>query len=218
LEDDGPFTPNLDNYFPPEREGPGGTPTWPLHNERNRSSSALASPSLLLLGASLGLNAALLIALLSVLILGHANLFATAGPPAGFSGAAATASAAGSILSTATAGSTASPDTGWLQVAPDSIQLSCADGQQDQVVSLRNSGAETIQWHATLSTQGDTAAVEVGPNQGTLDPGASMSIQIHLRTHSTGSQGGQQGTIQFSPDTPDAGAGPTLSYTTVGCG
>jgi hypothetical protein len=217
VQEDGPFTPNLDNYFPPDREEPGGTPTWPLHTERSRYSST-ANPSLLLLGASLGLNAALLIALLSVLILGHTNLFASAGSPPGSSGPLSTASAANSILSTPTAGSTTTPATGWLQVSPTSIQLGCDNGQQDQVVVLHNTGTDQVQWQAVFSTAGNTSGVQVGPNQGSLDPGTSMSIQIHNGTHSNGSQRGQQGTIQFSPTTPDAGPGPILSYTTVGCG
>jgi hypothetical protein len=216
--EDGPLTPNLDNYFPPEREEPGGTPTWPLHSERKRSSSSAANPNLLLLGASLGLNAALLIALLSVIILGHTNLFAAAGSPAGSSGSLTTGSTTNSILSTATAGSTTTPAAGWLQISPTSVQLGCDNGQQDQVVVLRNTGTEQVQWHAIFSTSSNSSGVEVGPNQGTLAPGTSMSIQIHNRTHSDGSQGDQQGTIQFSPTTPAAGAGPILSYTTVGCG
>jgi hypothetical protein len=218
MKEDGPFTPNLDSYFPPERDEPGGTPTWPLHNERNRSWSPGASPNLLLLGASLGLNAALLIALLSVLILGHTNLFAAIGSPAGFSGSPATGSAANSILSSPTAGSTTTPATGWLQLSSTSVQLGCDNGQQDQVVMLQNSGTEQVQWQAIFSTPGNAAGVEVGPNQGTLDPGSSMPIQIHNRTNPNDSQGGQQGTIQFSPTTPAAGPGPILSYTTTACG
>jgi hypothetical protein len=218
VQEDGPFTPNLDNYFSPEREESGGTPTWPLHSERNRSWSSGTSPNLLLLGASLGLNAALLIALLSVLILGHTNLFAAIGSPAGFSGSSATASAANSTLSSPTAGATTTSTVGWLQVSPTSVQLGCDNGQQDQVVVLQNSGADQVQWQATFSTPGNAGGVEVGPNQGTLRPGSSMPVQIHMRTKSNDSQGGQQGTIQFSPTTPDAGPGPILSYTTAGCG
>jgi hypothetical protein len=212
VEENGPFTSIPDNYFPPEREEPGGTPTWPLHKERNRSWSSGSNPSLLLLGASLGLNAALLIALLSVLVLGHTNLFAATGP----SGPQSTGSTTNSLLSSPTIGLTPTSATGWLQISPTSVQLGC--GQQDQTVTLLNTGTDQVQWQATVSTPGDTGAVEVGPNQGSLDPGGSMSIQIHLRTHFNGSQGTQQGTIQFSPNTSGAGSGPTVSYTAVGCG
>jgi hypothetical protein len=215
VEEDGPNTPNLDNYFPPEREEPGGTPTWPLHTERSRAWSSAANTNLLLLGASLGLNAALLIALLSVLILGHTNLFASGGSPAGSSGSLTTGSTANSVLSTPTAGSTTTPTTGWLQISPGSVQLSCF---QDQTVVLQNTGPEQVQWQAIFTTAGSASGVTVGPNQGTLDSGDSTQIQIHYQTHHNNSQGGQQGTIQFSPATPDAGAGAVLSYTTVGCG
>jgi hypothetical protein len=215
VQEDRPFTPNLDNYFPPDREESGGTPTWPLDTARNRSSSSAANPNLLLLGASLGLNAALLIALLSVLILGHTNLFASAGPPAG---TLSTGSTTNSILSSPTIGSTTTPAAGWLQISPTSVQLGCDNGQENQVVVLRNTGTDQVQWQVIFSTAGNTSGVEVGPNQGSLAPGTSTPIQIHNRTHSNGSQGGQQGTIQFSPTISDAGPGPILSYTTVGCG
>jgi hypothetical protein len=215
VQEDGPNTPNLDSYFPPDREESGGTPTWPLYTERNRYSSPTANPNLLLLGASLGLNAALLVALLSVLILGHTNLFASAGSPPGSSGPLSTASAASSILSTATAGSTTTPAVGWLQISPTSVELSCF---QDQTVELQNTGPEQVQWQAIFTTAGSASGVTVGPNQGTLDSGDSTQIQIHYQTHHNNSQGGQQGTIQFSPATLDAGAGPILTYTTVGCG
>jgi hypothetical protein len=213
MQEDGPITPNPDSYVPPERENPGGTPTWPLHSERNYSSTP-TNANLLLLGASLGLNAALLIALLSILILGHVNLFA-AGSPGRSSGSLNTGSTANSILGTPTAGTTTTPDTGWLQISPDSIQLSC---DQNQTVVLQNSGPEQVQWQAIFATAGDGSGVQVGPNQGTVGPGQTMPIQIHYQTRHDNSQGGQQGTIQFSPSTPDAGAGPILTYTTVSCG
>lgn len=214
MQEDGPVTPNPDSYFPPEREEPGGTPTWPVDTGRSRSSST-SNATVMLLGASLGLNAALFIALVSVLILGHTTLFGAAGSPAGSSGSLNTGSTAHSILSTPTAGATTTPDTGWLQISPASIQLSC---NQNEIVTLQNSGPQQVQWQAIVSTPGDTSGVQVGPNQGTLDPGHTMQIQIQYQPHHNNSQGAQQGTVQFSPMTPDAGAGPILSYTTVGCG
>jgi hypothetical protein len=106
-----------------------------------------------------------------------------------------------------------------LQVNPISLQLGCNGNQQTQFVLLANTGPEPVQWQVTFSLPANQAGINVGPNQGMLNPGSNMPIQIQNQTHAGGPQGvpSQQGAIEFTPSTPDAGSSATVMYTTVGC-
>jgi hypothetical protein len=224
VREDGPTLPRLSSFasgVSGEGEEAGGTPTWPI--DRGHSHPAptnLLMP--LMLGASLILNVVLLIGLVSILVLGHSVGLSQGNSPAGSSSPVPTVS----ILSTASprVGSptiTSSPATaaGWLQVTPTSMQLGCNSNQQTQFVVLKNSGTLPVQWQVSFSLPPNQVGINVSPNQGTLDSGSSMPIQLQNQTHATGPQGvpGQQGTIEFNPATPNAGSSPSLVYSTVGC-
>jgi hypothetical protein len=95
------------------------------------------------------------------------------------------------------------------------VQLGCGDGQQAQFVVLANGGPSRVSWQAGFSVPADQAGVQVSPDHGDLDAGTSTVVQVQNQTQSGG---GQQGSILFTPDTPEAGPAPSLSYTTMGCG
>lgn len=217
MQRDGPTWTNLPRFdheadTPPE---PLGTPTWPEppaggRRSFGRDGSPFGSVNTLILGASLFANVVLLIALISVLLLSHSGALASGG-------SAPQGSVAGAALSTptATAIATTTPlNGGELQISPSSVQLSCDGGQRSQVVVLANNGPETVQWQASFSGSGFQAPITINPNRGELQAGASVSIQIQINRRASGSQ---QGTITFVSGTSDAGAGPSLSYTTNGC-
>jgi hypothetical protein len=209
--------PTLPNLRPPELGALSGTtsretPAWPLPAERHRPPSGYVQMPTLLLGATLGANAVLLIGLLSLLLLGHAGFWPGGSSPSG-------TSAPGSALGALTPTSSTAPGSGWLQVTPASVHLGCANGQQTQWVVLVNSGLESVQWQANLSAPADQAGIVVSPNRGTLNSGTSVPLQLRNRTRATGPQGvpSQQGVIDFVVDASDSGLLPRLSYTTMGC-
>lgn len=224
MRDDGPPTlPNLPTRAldaSDESQDPGGTPTWPIVRGHNHPSSAnYLMP--LMLGASLVLNVLLFLGLLSVLVLGRSGFFSQGGSPAGsgFTASPSLSSPAATTPPTVTAVTSPTPVAGWLQVTPTSVQLGCNGNQQTQFVVLDNTGPAPVQWQVAFSLPVNQVGVNVGPNQGTLNPGSSVPVQIQNQTHAHGPQGvpGQQGTIEFDSDTPDAGPSPSLTYTTVGC-
>ena len=207
-------------------EEPRGTPTWPI--DRGHSYPSPTNYLMpLMLGASLVLNAVLLIGLLSVLVFGRSGLFSQGAVPSGSPSPISSGSTAGARLSSPTTASNPTPTTvsslapsaGWLQVTPTSVHVGCNGNQQTQFVVLANTGAAPVQWQVTFSLPANQAGINVGPNQGILNPGSSMPIQIQNQTQANGPQGvpSQQGTIAFTPATPDAGSSPTVMYTTVGC-
>lgn len=213
MHDDKPTVPDLRRYEPgasADRDAVAGTPAWPLGRERlsNRGVRTVA------LGVSLGANVVLLVGLLSVLVLGRGG-GATGQPvPAGPGAGAST------TLGTPTASASSQPLAGWLRVTPSSVQLGCENGQQTQFVVLQNGGPSRVQWQAVLSAPSDQAGVVVDPHEGRLAAGASVSIRIENRTRDGDSPGGassQQGVIRFESNAPDAGAGPSLSYTATIC-
>jgi hypothetical protein len=210
VRENGPTLPNLPSY--PDRV-PGSTPRWPAENRHNRSTSHVNPATL---AASLGVNVALLIGLVIVLVLGHFGLLS----PGGSSSGPSTSAPAAALSPTAVSSPT--PTTGSLQVSPSSVTLGCDNGQQTQVVVLVNTGTAPVQWQVTFSLPANSAGVEVDPNQGTMRPGTSIAIQIRNRTRDSGSQGvaTQQGAIQFNPvnsATPGAGPSPSVTYTAMGC-
>lgn len=215
---------------PPESEEPDAplgrsssdTPTWPLVAERDRLPSGYVQTPTLLLGASLGANAILLVGLLSFLLLGHSGFFSpgnasTSSPPTVSTPSVTLRSPIPTSSPAPTA--TPTPDTGWLQLMPSSVHLGCNNGQQMQFVVLINNGPAPVQWQVNISVPANQAALNISPNQGTLNAGTSMPLQIQNQTHANGPQGvaNQQGVIDFVVDTPAAGAPPHLSYTALGC-
>src|SRR5258708_8796832 len=128
------------------------------------------------------------------LLLGHAGVFPLSPSPA----------------HTVTGGSvpsptpSATPVTGWLQVTPTSVQVSCGQDQQTQVVVLANRGPQPVQWQASLSVPTDQAGIEVSPHEGTLASGASTAIQLQLHHHHDQGAGQQQGVAPFVPETLEA--------------
>lgn len=169
----------------------------------------------MVLGASLGANVALLLALLGLLLLGRPGVSLPGGstasspPPssatrAGLSGPTPTPSPSASPL----------PLAGGLQVAPSRMQLGCGDGQQTQFAVLTNTGPDDVQWQAAFFSPAAPAGVVVSPDHGDLKAGTSTVLQIQNRAH----DGGQQGVIRFAAGPLGAGAPASLSYTTQGCG
>jgi hypothetical protein len=230
MHSDPPTIPNLPRYDPGgydpggsagSRE-PGQLPTWPVAGEGIQHALGPRRPPkgdvrTLVLGASLGANVVLLAGLLGLLLLSQAGLFWLGGASAG---SAPGMSTPGGALSRPTATPSATPlSGGWLRVAPSSVQLGCAGSQRNQFVVLANTGPERVHWQVALSVPADQAGVAVAPNQGDLDAGASMPLQIQNMTHAGGPQGvaGQQGVMRFDPTTPAAGPPPSLSFTAVGC-
>jgi hypothetical protein len=168
------------------------------------------------LATSLGVNVVLLVVLLGVLVLDRGG-FSQSNVPAGSSSSLSRVTNSGSKAGIDTP--TAAPVNGWLQVTPTNLQLSCNNGQQTQFVVLKNTGTEQIQWQAIFSEPAAQVGVNVTPNQGTLNPGASVPLQIQNQTYSHGPQGvaGQQGTIELNSETVGAGPSPDITYATVGC-
>lgn len=225
MHSDQPTIPNLRRYEPGETlapAAPGELPPWPVAGERTQRGLRADRPvrrdaPTLLLGMSLGANAALLAVLLGLLLLSHAGYFSPGGSPVASARGASSPSVA---LSSPTATSSATALAGgWLRVEPGSVRLGCADGQRTQFVVLENTGPETVRWRADLAVSADQANVAVSPDHGKLEAGASMPLQIQNAAHADEQQGGsgQQGVIRFDPTTPDAGPAPSLSFTTVGC-
>jgi hypothetical protein len=194
---------------------PGTSSTWPTGRRLKRPSTAQKKAPLLL-GASLAVNVLLLVVLLSVLVLDRGS-FSQSNVPAGSSSSSSRVTNGSSKAAIGTP--TAAPANGWLQVTPTNLQLTCNNGQQTQFVVLKNSGTEPVQWQVIFSEPANQVGVNVTPNQGTLNAGASMPLQIQNQTYAHGPQGvvGQQGTIELNPETVGAGPSPDITYTTVGC-
>jgi hypothetical protein len=173
----------------------------------------------LVLGASLGINVALLISLWSVLILDHGGLAQRNSPVGSPSLAATTVSAAGLRFGTPTSVISPTPASGWLLIAPTSVQLGCKNGQQAQFIVLENTGTAPVQWQAIYSVPLNQVGVAVTPTSGTLNPGTGEPVEIQNQTLASGPQGvtGQKGIIEFNPEMLGAGPSATLTYTTMGC-
>jgi hypothetical protein len=155
---------------------------------------------------------AVLVVLLGVLVLSHAGMLA----PGGSTGS----SAPDVALSSPTAMASSTSSAGWLRVTPSSVQLGCAAGQRAQFVVVENTGPQKVHWQAVLPGSADQqAGIAINPNQGDLEAGASLPVQLQNTAHASGAQGvsSQQGAIRFTSTTANAGTPPSLSYTSVGC-
>jgi hypothetical protein len=152
----------------------------------------------------------LLIALLIVVLLARSGLLSSTGPALN----GVTSKSRGTPTLAASSPAPTSTTAGGLVVSPSQVQLGCHHGQQTQVVVLANTGATDISWQAEFSGAADQAGVSLSPNHGDLHAGTSVAIQVQNQSQS----GGQQGVIRFVPASATAGAPPSLSYTTMGCG
>jgi hypothetical protein len=201
----------IDQPTPPDvpqlpRAAPGAPPLWPVPSAENQRSRAAAPGAMACLGAA-ALGGCVVLLFGVGLLLGHAGVFPLIRPPS----------------HTVTGGSVPSPTPSatpvarWLQVTPNSVQVSCGQDQQTQVVVLANRGPQPVQWQASLSVPTDQAGIEVSPHEGALASGASTAIQLQLHHHHDQGAGQQQGVVRFVPETLEAGPSPSLSYTIVGC-
>lgn len=204
MQGDEPTIPSLHSYG---SEDTGAAPSWPLVEQRLPPSPPSAKLDLrtALLGVSVGANVVLLLGLLGVLALAHAGFFTPGGAsPAPFT----------SIQESSTTGNVDQTEsTTWLQVAPTTVQMGCGDGQQTQSVVLTNRGTQPVDWQANIAGPQGRAAVELSPDHGQLQAGASSTVQVQIHRHSTG----QQGVIHFTVSPAAAGSPPTLSYATQSC-
>jgi hypothetical protein len=215
MENDAPTLPHHLDSAPDVTTDPGAfaeAPTWPPAGER--SPRPLVPDRSPLLWLSLGATGAVLIGLVGLLLLNQLGMFALRGAP----GSAGSPSALGSPtttptpLPTATASSLAVSSA--LQVTPSSVRLGCDGDQRIQVVVLANTGSQPVQWQAVVDVSADQARIAIAPQQGDLDAGATMSVQLQNTTQSSSSQGGghSEGIIRFVPTTATAGSPPRLSY------
>lgn len=213
MQNDEPTLPPHLGSPPDAATDPGAfaeAPTWPPAGER--SPRPLAPDHSPLLWLSLGATAAVLIGLVGLLVLNLLGVFALRGAP----GASGPTSALGSPTATPSPTATASSLalSGWLQVTPSSVRLRCDGDQRTQVVGLANTGPQTVQWQAVVDVSADQAGIAIAPNQGALDAGATVSVQLENRTQSSSSEGGghSDGVIRFVPSTATAGSPSSLSY------
>src|SRR5262249_61061530 len=111
------------------------------------------------------------------------------------------------------------PFVGWLHVPPSSVRLGCDADYRTQVVTVENTGPEDIHWQADVIGSGDQAGVALTPEEGELEAGASVSIELRTTFSSSGSQSDstKRGSIPFAPDSTDAGPTASLSFTTQRC-
>jgi hypothetical protein len=206
MHNDEPTPPEVPELPP---AAPGAAPIWPVLSAGDQRSRPQVPVAIGCLGAAVLGGCVVLLFSVGVL-LGHAGFFPLSRSPA--------RSAPGVSLPSPTL--TPSPFTRWLQVDPTSVQLGCGEGggegQQTQVVVLANRGPQPVQWQVSLSMPTDQTGVEVSPSEGELASGASTTIQLQLHRQDQGA-GQQQGVIRFVPETPEAGAPPSLTYTAVGC-
>jgi len=217
MHDNEPTIPNLRANLPDELDA---SPNWPLAApQRPPLPSSQRDARTALLGVSVGANAILLLGLVGVLLLARAGYFAppNATPAVSSSTQASNTSTAGQTPSQTP--STSTPDSssasGWLQVTPTTVSLGCQDGQQTQFILLTNQGPEQVEWQADLGVPHDQAEVDLSPDHGQLRAEASIAVRLQNRNQDSGSS--QQGVVRFEVSPADAGASPTLSYTTQGC-
>jgi len=185
-------------------------PTWPPAGERPLP--PLRPDRSPLLWLSLGAIGVAIIGLLGVLLLNQLGAFASRGATGspGDTGALSGPSALPSTTATTSPG----PLVGRLQVTPSSVRLGCDGNERTQEVVLVNAGPADVEWQAVVDTTADRAEIAITPNQGNLDAGESVSVQLENTTHSSSSQGSshREGVIHFVPASADAGAPASLSY------
>lgn len=218
MQNDEPTLPHHIGYSPDAPTDPGAfaeAPTWPPAVEH--APRPLAHDRSPLFWLSLGATGAVLIGLVGLLLLNQLGVFALRGAP----GSSVPNGALGSptIAPSPTATASSHAFSTWLQVTPSSVRLRCDGDQQTQFVVLANNGPQTVQWQAVVDVSADQAGITIAPNQGDLDAGATVSVQLENTTQSSHSQDGShsEGVIRFVPTTATAGSPPSLSYRLDNC-
>jgi hypothetical protein len=92
--------------------------------------------------------------------------------------------------------------------------LGCDGDERTQEVVLVNAGPADVEWQAVVDTAADQAGIAIKPNQGDLDAGESVSVQLVNTTQSSDSGGSshREGVIRFVPASAETGASVSLSY------
>jgi hypothetical protein len=207
VQDDEPTQPPHIGYGPDDATDPNAfseTPTWPPVGERSLPPRRPDRSPLLWL--SLGAIGVVIIGLLGGLLLTQLGVFA----PRGATGSPGPTTA----LSSPTGATSPGPLAAGLQVAPSSVRLGCDGDERMQEVVLVNGGPADMEWQAVVDTAADRAGIAITPNQGDLDAGESVSVQLENTTQSSDSKGSshREGVIRFVPASADAGASASLSY------
>jgi hypothetical protein len=213
MQNDDPTLPPRIRYEPAEAPDPDAfseAPTWPPAGERPLPPRRPDRSPLLWL--SLGAIGVAIIGLLGVLLLNQLGAFASRGAT-GSPGATGALSGPTALPST-TATTSPGPLAGGLQVTPGSVRLGCDGDERTQEVVLVNAGPAVVEWQAVVDTAADRAGIAITPNQGDLDAGDNLSVQLENTTQSSDSEGSshREGVIRFVPASADAGAVASLSY------
>jgi len=117
-------------------------------------------------------------------------------------------------LPTNTPQPTATPfPTDWLNVSPNSISLDCHGDGRSTTVVLTNNGQHSVQWRSTVSKSFGLSEVGLSPSNGKLSSGRSVTIAVtnNARVFE------QNGQVQFTAQSADAGQPATLTFTTGSC-
>jgi hypothetical protein len=212
VQDDEPTLPPRIRYEPvaaPDPDAFSEAPTWPPVGERPLPPRRPdRSPLLWLSLGAIGVGAigVVVISLLGGLLLNQLGVF-TARGATGSPGPT-------TALSSPTGATSPGPLVGGLQVTPSSVRLGCDGDERTQEVVLVNAGPADVAWQAVVATAADRAGIVITPNQGDLDAGDSVSVQLENTTQSSNSEGSshREGVIRFGPASADAGASASLSY------
>ena len=213
MQDDDPTLPPRIRYEPldaPDPDAFSEAPTWPPAGERPLPPHRPDRSPLLWL--SVGAIGVVVISLLGGLLLNQLGMFA----PRGATGSPGPTNALSSPTALPSTTASTSPGllAGGLQVTPSSVRLGCDGDERTQEVVLVNSGAVDVEWQAIVDTAADRAGIAITPNQGDLDAGESVSVQLANTTQSSDSGGSshREGVIHFVPASANAGAPASLSY------
>ena len=207
MQDEEPTLPPSIGYGPDDATDPNifsEAPTWPPVGERPLPPRRPDRSPLLWL--SLGAIGVVVISLLGGLLLNQLGVFAPRG--------ATSSPGPTTALSSPTGATSPGPLAGGLQVTPSSVRLGCDGDERTQEVVLVNSGPADVEWQAVVDTAADRAGIAITPNQGNLDAGESVSVQLENTTQSSDSEGSshREGVIRLVPASADAGASASLSY------
>jgi serine/threonine-protein kinase len=122
---------------------------------------------------------------------------------------AATPSPTATMTPTPSPTPTPLPPTNWLSVAPNSLNLTCKKPDKTQYVRLTNLGPSSVEWSAQIQGSG----AQLGSSQGRLGAGKSVTVSVT----NTSTLFGNQGEIDFTPGSENAGAPAAVTYTTQPC-
>jgi hypothetical protein len=108
---------------------------------------------------------------------------------------------------------TATSPANWLSASPGTIKLGCGS-KRSATVTLSNLGSEDVQWYATVDTGSfGGQGIQIQPQSGKLDSGEKAKITITNNSLFFS----HQGTIQFVPNSDNAGQPAATFYQTQSC-